>query len=252
MTISVNTLTAAGSVQITRPTSGVEPQARNELPPASPTGGSSPSGLAAGPQVRHAEALSRLDAEHRVADLVKHTDAALREIGQKLGEMRDTLRQVVKQYPPYPQESRERMEFLNSLSGLRKQIDALTFPPPDREPITLIGDPSQDPGAGDVTFSLGGETRTLHAQPAHSGRDGLDLPELAPQASAEEVELAYVQVQQAQQRLEARRTALAEELETLLFPRQDLVDEMLKTSRDDLAGQSVPITSRASELGALR
>lgn len=252
MTISVNTVTAAGSVQIIRPKTGIEPRARNELPPVAPAGGSYPSGPAASPQVRHAQALSRLDAEHRVADLVKHTDASLREIGQRLGQMRDTLQQVIKQYPPYPLESRERMEFLNSLSGLRKQIDALTLPPPNREPVTLIGDPSREPGAGDLTFTLDGEARTLHAQPAHSGAEGLDLPELAPQASMEEVEQAYVQVQQAQQRLDARRAALAEELETLLFPRQDMVDEMLKTSRDELAAQSMPITGHASELGALK
>lgn len=252
MTISVNTVTAAGSVQITRHTSGIEPQARNELPPTSSAGSAYPSGIDAGSQVRHAEALSRLDAEHRTADLVKQTDTALQNIGQKLGEMQDILQRVIKQYPPYPPENRERMEFLNSLSGLRKQIDALTFPPPDREAITIIGDPSREPGAGDVSFTLGGEERTLHAQPAHSGPEGLDLPELSPHASAEAVEQAYARVQQAQQRLEARRAALAEELDSLLFPRQDQLDEMLQTGRDGLAAQSLPITGHASELGALK
>jgi hypothetical protein len=33
-------------------------------------------------------------------------------------------------YPPYPIDSPERISLLNDLDGLRKQIDALTFPPP--------------------------------------------------------------------------------------------------------------------------
>lgn len=251
MTISVNTVTAAGSVQITPSASGVEPQARNEPWPVSPPAGSSSTGLDAGHKVRHLQALAQRDAEQRVAGLVRHTDVALQQIGQKLGEMRDILWQIVKQYPPYPLESRERMEFLNSLSALRKQIDALTVPPPEREPITLIGDPSRGPGAGDVTFSLGDEAHTLHAQPAHAGRGGLDLPELTPLASPEAVEQAYVQVQQAHERLEARRAALAQELERILFPRQDQIDALLTASRADLAGQPLAITGHASELSAL-
>lgn len=252
MTISVDSLTAAGSVQINRASAGIGPQARTEPQQAAPAvGGSSPTVSATTTQLRQAQALARLDGEHQVADLVKHTDGAMRAIGQKLEQMQDTLRQVVKQYPPYPLESRERMELLNSLPGLRKQIDALTMPPPDREPVTLLGDPERQPGAGDVSFTLDGETRTLSGQPAHSGPDGLDLPELAPQASDQEVQQALEQVTQSREKLEARRTALAQELESILFPRQDSLDQLLSASRHELASQSGSITGSGASLDAL-
>jgi hypothetical protein len=135
------------------------------------------------------------------------------------------------------------MELLNSLAGLRKQIDALTFPPPDREPITLIGDPAGREGAGDMQFTLGDETYTLHAQPAHSGSGGLDIPALSNQASDAEVGEALSQVRLAQERLAERKAALAEELEAILMPRTDQVDAALQASRDGLTGQSVPISN---------
>ena len=46
----------------------------------------------------------------------------------KLGEMRKTLETVVKQYPPYPLDSVQRAQYLNSIPALHKQIEALTVP----------------------------------------------------------------------------------------------------------------------------
>ena len=48
-----------------------------------------------------------------------------------LGKMSEELDVVVKMYPPYPIDNPDRVSLLNSFGGLRRQIDALTFPPPE-------------------------------------------------------------------------------------------------------------------------
>jgi len=59
-----------------------------------------------------------------VSDTVEQSDKLLGKIEKNLGE-------IVKMYPPYPIDSPQRISLLNDISGLRKQIEALTFPPSD-------------------------------------------------------------------------------------------------------------------------
>lgn len=47
-------------------------------------------------------------------------------------EMRANLMAIVKNYPPFPLESQERQRYLELAVGLRKQMEALTVPPPDK------------------------------------------------------------------------------------------------------------------------
>ncbi|MEW6677856.1 MAG: hypothetical protein AB1421_08030 [Pseudomonadota bacterium] len=46
-----------------------------------------------------------------------------------LAQIKERLTHIVKQYPPFSQDSPQRITYLNSISGLRKQLDALAFPP---------------------------------------------------------------------------------------------------------------------------
>jgi hypothetical protein len=81
-----------------------------------------------------------------VAVEVRKADAALGLAGSLLDKIKDNLTQIVKQYPPFAQQSNERIELLNSISGLRKQLDALAFPPErkaqDAMPIPLYPEKS--------------------------------------------------------------------------------------------------------------
>jgi hypothetical protein len=70
------------------------------------------------------------DALNKSASVVRQFGDAVENAGQLLGKAEDKLGQIVKMYPPYPIDSPERVLLLNDLGGLRKQIDALTFPPP--------------------------------------------------------------------------------------------------------------------------
>lgn len=54
--------------------------------------------------------------------------ARAEEKQQLMREMRDNLNTIVKNYPPFPPGSEEREHLLNLVTGLRKQIEAVTFP----------------------------------------------------------------------------------------------------------------------------
>lgn len=96
------------------------------------------------------------DVLNKTATVARQLGDAVENAGQLLGKAEDKLGQIVKMYPPYPIDSPERILLLNDLGGLRKQIDALTFPPPAAvdELGQLVGD-SKGNGAegGDVSLA---------------------------------------------------------------------------------------------------
>lgn len=92
-------------------------------------------------------------------ELLNESALALRDLtavveksGQILGEMDKDLTIIVKMFPPYPVDNPERISLLNSFGGLRKQIEGLTFPPPEAfdalgrvlKPDTTLGYPGID------------------------------------------------------------------------------------------------------------
>lgn len=80
----------------------------------------------------YAQARARQDVLNKAADVVREVAATAEKADQLLGGMEEALGGVVKMYPPYPVDNPERISMLNSFGGLRRQIDALTFPPPDQ------------------------------------------------------------------------------------------------------------------------
>ncbi len=84
------------------------------------------------------------------------------ELQQLMRGMRDNLNAIVKSYPPFPQGSEERERYLNLVAGLRKQMEALIFPP--REHINpsgpLLPEPMQwmppalDGASGDADIAM--------------------------------------------------------------------------------------------------
>jgi len=75
--------------------------------------------------------LERNKAEYAdAADRIREKDRVLEKLGQKVGALKAPLQAIVKQYPPFGPEDKERIKFLKQFNGLRKQIDAVTFPRP--------------------------------------------------------------------------------------------------------------------------
>lgn len=99
---------------------------------------------------RTANATSVLHAEHaraqaaverrleQAADLGRVAQR-LRSVQEKLNVMHERLEGIVKRYPPYPQDNPERIERLNQVTGLRKQIEELLLPL-EREGLVHAGE----------------------------------------------------------------------------------------------------------------
>jgi hypothetical protein len=65
----------------------------------------------------------------------------LQQADDSIERMKAHLGRIIKQFPPYPLGSDDRMRALRAYAGCRKLIDQLTVPPPDDElePRTVAG-----------------------------------------------------------------------------------------------------------------
>lgn len=79
----------------------------------------------------YAQFRNRQEILSSAASVVREVSSTADKAGQLLDKMESDLGAVVKMYPPYPVDSPERVQLLNNFGGLRKQIEALTFPPED-------------------------------------------------------------------------------------------------------------------------
>ena len=68
--------------------------------------------------------------QNGAAASIRDSDRAAREAGQKLDRLKEPLQTIVKNFPPFSPEDKERMNLLRSYTALRKEIDQLTLPPP--------------------------------------------------------------------------------------------------------------------------
>ena len=109
-------------------------------------------------------------------------DQTMGTIDTQLGEMRASLENIVKQYPPYPPESAERIENLRRFSTLRKIIDQLTIP-----------------------RQVDGLEKMPKDQEPYFGNDGLSIPEIGPDANDDQILEAFNKVKVAQSAHQQRR-----------------------------------------------
>jgi len=65
---------------------------------------------------------------------VRRSDAALDAANAQVKAMKAKLAKIVKNYPPFALDDKERMELLRSFVSLRKEIDSMTIPPPPLQP----------------------------------------------------------------------------------------------------------------------
>jgi hypothetical protein len=77
---------------------------------------------------------------------------ALGEAGDVLAKIESNLLAIVKQYPPYGLESTERLQYLNAITGLRKQLDALAFPTEKNDSTASDLPRPQFPKSGDLSI----------------------------------------------------------------------------------------------------
>lgn len=178
---------------------GSVPQRVPVLPDTSHTSNGQETLALSSPNVgKVAEDLKRLDGSNQVAQAIRASDNAMGQIGDALAKMKKALTQIVKQYPPYSMEDRERMQYLESVSGLRKEIEALSRSMPM---------PNGQSSAFEVAFA-GGDRLTV--SPVANEVAKIGIPVLTKQSSDAEVKTALSQVGLAEQRLNAIRTGVSE------------------------------------------
>ncbi len=141
------------------------------------------------------------DRQNGIASQIHQDDAQLASAGRILGQMKDQLYQIVKMYPPYPPGAADRVRFLRSFSGLRRQIDQMTIPPVSRW---------QGPQPG-VTPApkQSAEVSSAAQQP------GLNLPALSGNASDEEIRAAMEQIDRTIGQIAAQQDRLAGQAEQI-------------------------------------
>ncbi|NVN88989.1 MAG: hypothetical protein HXX11_00175 [Desulfuromonadales bacterium] len=126
---------------------------------------------------------------NQVADSVRQADATMQKVGSTLNKMKSSLEEIIKNYPPFPPGSEQRVKALKSFAALRNEIEKLTFPPPPSLVPKLISDPAKAPGSFSVTLDSQGTSVRLDRQQIDPGPSGLNIPVLPtnpPQDSGDE------------------------------------------------------------------
>lgn len=85
-----------------------------------------------GEQVRYPDLAQALAAGDRRFDetvRAREGDALLIRADKALADLQTALEVIVKRYPPYGPDSPERVDLLNQVTGLRKQLESLAFLP---------------------------------------------------------------------------------------------------------------------------
>lgn len=120
---------------------------------------------------------------------IHNINQTMETVDAHLGEMRVSLETIVKHYPPFPPESAERIESLRQFSTLRKIIDQLSTPRQADSVENLFKD-----------------------RKSPFGKDGLDIPELGPDAGDDQILTTLNKVKTAQIVHQKRHHAFLDEV----------------------------------------
>ena len=153
-----------------------------------------------------------------MAATVRGADESMLKIGEQIEEMKNRLLEHVKHYPPFGQDSQERVKLMKLFSAFRKQIDQLTIPADNFGAMKIMADPSiqEDAGDWDIDLDTRGNHMTIHSQPVHTGPGGLNIPELPVESKDEEIYAAINNLESASTTLSQRRGELAADFEKIL------------------------------------
>lgn len=151
--------------------------------------------------------------KNSAAAAIRRADEAARELGQTIDKLKEPLETIVKNFPPFAPQDKERVKLLRTYNAIRKEIDQLTLPPPPSvvearkqmelpEPLSMNADDSQiadhvdklDAAAlslqamrGDIaadTAALLHDGRFAAIFSAAKGSESLDLAPIATDAGA--------------------------------------------------------------------
>ncbi len=142
-----------------------------------------------------------------VATSIHTADAAMAGINSYIEQMKTTLDAIIKNYPPFPVGSQDRIRYLKMFNGLKQQIDSLSAPD-DQGANQIIGNSTTVPGDWTVSSGAGSTSITIHKQDVSTGTSGLNISELPDTASDADVAAARANLDAALATLTAKRSSL--------------------------------------------
>lgn len=153
----------------------------------------------------------------QIAQQIRHVNQTVDTIDANLSQLRSTLEQVVKIYPPYPPGSSERIEALRQFSAIRHMIDQLTVGGRDEGISDIIAsDSTPHRNQRELNITVGKRLLRFSRQPLHPGKDGLNLPEIPEDASDRQIAEALDQTIAAQEILRHRRQGFVADANRIL------------------------------------
>jgi len=187
---------------------------------------------------------------NQVAVTVRHADSTMEKVGRAVGKMKGTLEGIIKNYPPFPPGSEQRVKALKGFAALRREIEEMTFPPDSSLLPKLLSDPAKSPGTFSVTLDSKGTTVQLDRQQVDPGPSGLNiplLPVMPPEDSGDEpIHEAISALGVAGKTVSDRRSSLSEN-----FSKQALPAVVASVASQTALIDSLQSTTLLSEQSAL-
>lgn len=153
---------------------------------------------------------AKADRAHTVASSIRTMDQTMESVGSTVNAMKAELEGIVKNYPPYPSDSQERVSRLKNYAGLRTMIDRLTVPPNQsmQQRQTEIDALLRDDYV--TIIDSNGMTKTVLKEDLEIGPSGIYIPELSLSSAADDgaLQQAISQLDEARATIQARREAL--------------------------------------------
>ena len=146
-----------------------------------------------------------------VVKSIRIADKAMAEIAANVEQMETEVEMFLKQYPPYPPGSEDRIQYLSRFAMLRRQIDKLTIPP-DAGARKIIGRPENgdsNDGRNEISYQKIGQL--IKPQPVHTGKEGLNLPRITADSTDEQIVGLQKALYQARRVVRQRREGLTQD-----------------------------------------
>ena len=149
---------------------------------------------------------TRNDHLNTMASTIRAANKIMDDVAQLLGEKRKEIIQYEKQYPPFQDQSSEKIEFLNSIAALKKQVDALTLIPDNKELASIVSNKDEkQQKEGEYQFPI-------RPQEVHSGKNGLNIASINTDATDAEIRKFGQELAVADKKLNEKRTGLSSDI----------------------------------------
>jgi len=160
--------------------------------------------------------LASLQAEHDqlhvIARDIRETNKVLGQVSKVIGEAHEEVIQYEKQYPPFQNQSSEKVEFLNSIASFKRQIDALTLVPDNKELGSQVSDIKENKhqlsGSEELEFPIPGQEISREEY-------GLNIASFSSNASDREIRQFGKDLALASQKLDNKKEELIENTKTI-------------------------------------